>query len=41
MWNAIPFPLDFKIYVFNLTNPAEFLSGGKPRVKEIGPYWFE
>jgi hypothetical protein len=41
LFTKVPFPLDFKIYVFNLTNPAEVMNGMKPRVHEIGPYMFE
>jgi scavenger receptor class B, member 1 len=41
IWTDVPFPLDFRINIFNLTNPDEFLNGGKPRVHEIGPYMFE
>lgn len=41
MWQNIPFPLEFKIYVFNITNLEEVIAGGKPKVQEIGPYIFE
>lgn len=41
MWEKIPFPLDFKIYLFNYTNPEEVHKGGIPIVNEIGPYYFE
>lgn len=37
----IPFPLEFNIYVFNLTNPVEVQAGENPIVQEIGPYRFE
>lgn len=37
----IPFPLEFNIYVFNLTNPAEVQAGESPIVQEVGPYRFE
>ncbi|CAA9999340.1 unnamed protein product, partial [Nesidiocoris tenuis] len=33
-----PFPLEFKIYFFNISNPDEIMAGGKPAVSEIGPY---
>ena len=29
-----------KIYVFNFTNPDEFLAGAKPKLEELGPYVF-
>lgn len=41
MFVTIPFPLDFKVNVFNITNPDEVITGGKPIVQEIGPYYFE
>nr|WJJ63367.1 sensory neuron membrane protein 1b [Pachyrhinus yasumatsui] len=37
----IPFPLDFKIYFFNVTNPMEIQNGAMPIVKEVGPYWYD
>lgn len=41
MWTRAPFPVDFLIYVFNVTNPEAVSAGGKPIVHEIGPYYFE
>lgn len=41
MWEKIPFPLDFKVYIFNYTNPEEIQKGAIPIVKEIGPFYFE
>lgn len=38
-WADLPFPFEFKIYVFNVTNPEEIVNkGAKPIVKEIGPF---
>lgn len=37
-WKDTPQALDFKVYIFNVTNPAEIQQGGQPRVEEIGPY---
>lgn len=41
MFTEVPFPLDFKIYVFNVTNKDEVNVGGKPKLQEIGPFYFE
>ncbi|GBP43536.1 Sensory neuron membrane protein 1 [Eumeta japonica] len=41
MWAKVPFPIDFKIYIFNYTNPEEIQKGALPVVDEIGPYYFE
>ncbi|XP_050087454.1 sensory neuron membrane protein 1 [Anopheles aquasalis] len=41
MFEKIPFPLDFKLHLFNVTNPDDVMHGGKPRVKDIGPLYFE
>ncbi|CAG9819911.1 unnamed protein product [Phaedon cochleariae] len=37
----IPFPLDFKIFFFNVSNPMEVQNGAKPVLKEIGPYCYD
>lgn len=37
-WEAVPQPLDFKVYIFNVTNPYEVQMGRRPRVVEVGPY---
>lgn len=41
MYDALPFPLIFKVYIFNVLNPDEVMQGNKPRFEEIGPYVFE
>lgn len=41
MFEKMPFPLDFKIHLFNVSNPEEIMKGGKPKIKDIGPYYFE
>ncbi|GJQ79427.1 Snmp2 [Trypoxylus dichotomus] len=40
-WMKLPFPLEFKVYAFNVTNPNEILVGQKPVVEEIGPFVYE
>jgi hypothetical protein len=38
-WQKPPVNIYIKVYVFNVTNPKEFLSGReKLRVQEVGPY---
>ncbi|XP_018396924.1 PREDICTED: sensory neuron membrane protein 1-like [Cyphomyrmex costatus] len=41
MWTVVPFPLDFKVYMFNITNPDEIKEGKKPKVQEVGPFFYE
>ncbi|XP_014251146.1 sensory neuron membrane protein 1-like [Cimex lectularius] len=40
-WSKMPLALEFKVHIFNVTNPDEAHDGAKPNVKEIGPYFFE
>lgn len=37
-WVHLPQPLDFKVYLFNVTNPNGVLKGAIPVVNEVGPY---
>nr|QGW45469.1 sensory neuron membrane protein 1c [Bradysia odoriphaga] len=41
MYNALPFPLIFKVHLFNVLNPDEVMKGAKPKLQEVGPYVFE
>jgi hypothetical protein len=41
IWSKIPQPLNFKIYIFNITNPMDVQKGGVPDLTEIGPYFYE
>uniref|UniRef100_A0A1B6C183 Sensory neuron membrane protein 2 n=1 Tax=Clastoptera arizonana TaxID=38151 RepID=A0A1B6C183_9HEMI len=40
-WISLPMPLEFKVYVFNVTNPNEVSIGAQPIVKEMGPYVYD
>lgn len=40
-YTKLPFPIDFKVYLFNVTNKDDVMNGAKPMVQEIGPYVFE
>lgn len=37
-WVELPQALDFKVYIFNVTNVDEIQKGGQPKVEEVGPY---
>lgn len=40
-WKQPPFDLNLDIYLFNLTNPDDYVNGSmKPIVEEMGPYRF-
>jgi len=41
MWSHPPISADFKIYLFNVTNPVEAEKGEKIIVKEVGPYVYQ
>lgn len=40
-WIDPPVEPKLKIWVFNFTNPDEFLKGAKPKLQEVGPYVFQ
>ncbi|XP_026331720.1 sensory neuron membrane protein 2-like [Hyposmocoma kahamanoa] len=40
-WKKMPVPLDFKIYVFNVTNRDEINNGEQPKLAEVGPYVYK
>ncbi|CAK1554759.1 unnamed protein product [Leptosia nina] len=40
-FQEIPFPLHFKVRVFNITNPVEVRAGAVPDVTEMGPYVYK
>ncbi|KAJ8972739.1 hypothetical protein NQ317_010228 [Molorchus minor] len=37
----IPFELDFKVWLFDITNPEDIMNGAKPVLKEVGPYAYK
>lgn len=37
-WRETPVPVYYKVYVFNLTNPRQFMAGDNPVMRECGPY---
>ncbi|XP_074041317.1 sensory neuron membrane protein 1 [Leptinotarsa decemlineata] len=37
----LPFPLDFRVYFFNVSNPMEVQKGAIPILKEVGPYCYD
>nr|XP_022900239.1 sensory neuron membrane protein 2-like [Onthophagus taurus] len=40
-WRQLPVPLDFKVYMFNITNWREVnFEGEYPNVEEFGPYYY-
>ncbi|XP_058792829.1 sensory neuron membrane protein 1-like [Phymastichus coffea] len=41
LWSKIPFAIDFRVYLYNVTNPDEVKAGAKPIVRQVGPYYFE
>lgn len=41
LYLKLPIPLDFRVYFFNISNPDEVKEGGKPVLKELGPYCYE
>ncbi|XP_073981559.1 sensory neuron membrane protein 1-like isoform X2 [Rhodnius prolixus] len=40
-WSKFPIAVEFRIFIFNVTNPLEVHQGAKPKVQEIGPYFFD
>ncbi|XP_015114625.1 sensory neuron membrane protein 1 isoform X1 [Diachasma alloeum] len=41
MWEVVPFALDFRVFLFNITNPDEIKAGAKPIVNEVGPFFYD
>ncbi|XP_011297307.1 sensory neuron membrane protein 2 [Fopius arisanus] len=40
-WVKIPFPIIYKAYFFNVTNPEAVSQGEKPILQEVGPYIYQ
>lgn len=34
MYQTVPFAIHFRVFLFNITNPEEVMSGGKPMLQE-------
>lgn len=41
IWEKYPMYVEFKMFIWNVTNPEEVVAGGVPILNEIGPYYFE
>ncbi|KAL7302088.1 hypothetical protein TKK_0005317 [Trichogramma kaykai] len=41
IWSKLPFPIEFRFYMFNVTNPREIDQGAQPIVQEVGPFIYE
>ena len=40
-WLNPPIKPLLRVYLFNVTNPAGFLDGEKPKLQEVGPFVYE
>ncbi|CAB4067469.1 SCARB1 [Lepeophtheirus salmonis] len=40
-WIKPPIKPYLKVYIFNVTNPGDYLKGQKPKLQEVGPYFYE
>ncbi|XP_030388379.1 sensory neuron membrane protein 1-like [Scaptodrosophila lebanonensis] len=41
IWEKMPFPMSFKVFVFNVTNAVDIEDGEMPELQEVGPFVFE
>lgn len=40
-WAKTPIAVEFRIYLFNVTNPEEVHKGAKPILQEVGPFCYD
>ncbi|PAA66909.1 hypothetical protein BOX15_Mlig007247g2, partial [Macrostomum lignano] len=40
-WNSPSTPIYMQFWLFSITNPQEFLSGGKPLLNDVGPFTYQ
>lgn len=40
IYDELPFPIDFNVYLFNITNPDQVTAGDTPKLEQVGPYRF-
>ncbi|XP_075232893.1 sensory neuron membrane protein 1-like isoform X2 [Lycorma delicatula] len=40
-WSKFPIPVEFRIFLFNVTNPKEVHKGAKPMLQQVGPYCYD
>ncbi|XP_053979000.1 sensory neuron membrane protein 1-like isoform X1 [Hylaeus volcanicus] len=41
LWSDFPYPFEFKMYLFNVTNPVEVTAGEKPILQQVGPFYYD
>ena len=39
-WKDLPIPIYMQFYMFDVMNPDEVLAGGKPYLRQVGPYTY-
>ncbi|XP_076661699.1 sensory neuron membrane protein 1 isoform X2 [Halictus rubicundus] len=41
IWSNLPVPMEFRVHLFNVTNPVEITAGQTPILQEVGPYHYD